>query len=313
MLKIIKAETSLGSDNKGSELAPELLLKSGLLNALDANKINYEILELPKIPQPEDSTLRRLNLPAVKNHTFLTALNKSIYDLAVTSKNKNNKTLLLGGDHSASIGSMFATKKSAPKAVLLYIDAHPDCNSPTSSPSGNMHGMSLSTALGDALYEDYKYPKYKYSEIILLGAKDIDSSEQRYIKDKKIKMYTITDVITDGVGSVMKEILKFIADRPLHVSLDIDSVDVSEAPGTGIINKGGLTYREIRYITELLSTKDIRSIDLMEINPKNDENNKTLNLGTELVINLLGGKWSPYEKYLNAGTSRSNNNSKRNK
>lgn len=293
MLKIIKAETSLGSSNKGAEMTPKILLKNGLLEALHQNKIGYEILDLPKTKKISEASTSM-----VKNHATLTSLNRSIYDLAVKSKNKDDKVLLIGGDHSASIGSLFATKKSDPKAVLLYIDAHPDCNSPDSSPSHNMHGMSLATVLGDSLYNDYKFPKYKYSEVIILGAKDIDPHERKYIKDKLIKMYTISDIIANGIGEVMKEIIKFVSDKPLHVSLDIDAIDASEAPGTGIVNKGGLTYREIRYITETLSTKNIRSIDLMELNPKRDPENKTLDLGTELIINLLGGKWSPYEKYL---------------
>jgi arginase len=294
MLKIIKAETSLGSSNAGTELAPAAILKGGLLDALRYNKIDHEILPLLKTK----SAIPTKNNLLVKNHSRLTNLNNSIYELAVNNKNPGAKMLLLGGDHSMSIGSMFATKMSHSKAVLIYIDAHPDCNSPHSSPSGNMHGMSLATVLGDSLYDDYDLPKYKYSEVVILGAKDIDPAEREYIDKKKIRIYTMNDIIARGIGDVVSEILKFIKDKPVHVSLDIDSVDVSEAPGTGIVNRGGLSYREIRYATEALSTTDIKSIDLMEVNPKQDEDNKTVNLATELIISLLGSKWSPYEKYL---------------
>lgn len=294
MLKIIKAQTCLGSDNKGAELAPDAILKMGLLDALKHNNIDSKILSLSKTKSV--ATIK--TNPLVKNHNHLTTLNNSIYELAVSNKNSEDKILLLGGDHSASIGSMFATKTSDKDAVLLYIDAHPDCNTPHSSPSGNMHGMSLSTVLGDALYTDYNLPKYNYNEVVILGAKDIDPYEQDYIKNKKIKMLTVGDIITRGIGEVMKDIRKFIKNKPLHISLDIDCMDVNEAPGTGIINKGGLNYREIRYITESLKTANTKSIDLMEINPKRDVENKTINLGIELVISLLGGRWSLYEKYL---------------
>lgn len=294
MLKIIKAETSLGSDNKGTEQAPEVLLRSGLVDALKHHKINHEILKSPKITRLSETK----DKSHVKNHAALTLLNRSIYEMALTSPASKDKILLLGGDHSMSIGSMFATKKSHPNAVLIYIDAHPDCNNPDSSPSGNMHGMSLSTVLGDSLYDDYKFKKYKYNEVVIIGAKDIDPYERHYLKEKKIKVHTIEDIVSDGIGKIMKSVLKFAEGKPVHISLDIDCVDVSEAPGTGIINKGGLTYREIKYVTERLSTLDTKSIDLMEINPKKDKEDKTIALGIELILNLLGGKWSPYEKYL---------------
>ncbi len=295
MLKIIKAETSLGSNNKGTELAPISLLKNGLLDALKYNKTDYKILRL----EPKEKIIGFVKNPRVKNHKLLTEFNHSIYNTSIKNREPEDKILLLGGDHSVSIGSMFATKKSEPKAVLVYIDAHADSNTPESSLSANMHGMSLSTILGDSLYQDYNLNKYKYSEVIILGAKDIDPPEWKYLRDKKIKVYAMNNIITEGIGSIMNKIISLIKDKPLHISLDIDSIDVSEAPGTGIVNKGGLTYREIKYITETLSTADIKSIDLIEINPKNDVGRKTIDLGIELVINLLGGKWSPYEKYLN--------------
>ena len=296
MLNIIKASTSLGSNNKGTEKAPELLLKGGLIEALNFNKIQYQILTLPKNNKGREEQIKKNTL--VKNHLELTAYNHLIYNLATTHQGSTDKLLLLGGDHSVGIGSMFATKTIEPETVLLYIDAHPDSNTPETSLSHNMHGMSLATVLGDSLHRDYKFPIYNYKEVIILGAKDIDPLEWKYIKDKKIKIYTMSDIITEGIGTIIKDILKFISTKPLHVSLDIDSIDTEYAPGTGVINKGGLSYREIKYIAEKISTRDIRTIDLVEVNPKYDKNNKTVLLGIELILTLLGGKWSPYEKYI---------------
>ncbi len=301
MLKIIKAETSLGSSNGGTELAPDEILKLGLLDALTFNNIAYQLLPLEILGPISVAPNTK-----VKNHETLTVLNRSIYETAIKTNSAKDITLLLGGDHSTSIGSMFATKKLEPNAAILYIDAHPDSNTPDSSPSGNMHGMSLSTVLGDSLYTDYGFTKYKYNEAIILGAKDIDQYEQNYIKEKSIKMFTVSNVTESGIGEIMTQVLDHIKGRPLHISLDIDSIDVSEAPGTGIINKGGLSYREIKYITEKLSSANICSIDIMEINPQKDVDNKTINLGIELILNLLGHRWTPYEKYLSEKKSTPN-------
>ncbi len=292
MLKILKAGTSLGSDNIGSELAPDKILKT-LSPALHEYEIGHRLLKAPIVRGETPQSKER-----VRNHAKLTELNRQIYNIATGSKGKDDIVLTLGGDHSISIGSMFGSKSVDSDAVIIYIDAHPDCHSPETSPSGNMHGMSLATVLGDSLYDDYQLPKYKYSEVVLLGAKDIDRGEDRYLADHKIKNYGVRDIVAEGIGQIMKRVIKFAGRKPVHVSLDIDAVDVSEAPGTGIINKGGLTYREVRYITEILSTLNIKSIDLVEVNPSKDIKEKTTELAAELIMSLLGYKWTPYEKYI---------------
>lgn len=288
MLKIIKAGTSLGSFNKGSELAPDVILKNGLKQAFKANKIDFKIIG--EIEKQGDKSLNDLD--------YLKLINKQIYQFATGKVIKNDQLLTLGGDHSMAIGSMFASKKLEPDSKILYIDAHPDCNDTKNSPTGNIHGMSLSTVLGDSLYQEYRQAKYNYTDVVILGAKDIDDSERRYIKKNKIKMFEIGDVIEKGISEVLNRSLDYLGDNPLHISLDIDSIDKLNAPGTGIKNQGGLTYREIKYVCEKLSKKNIRSIDVVEVNPKLDQKNKTIDLAIELIITLLGGHWSPYDLYL---------------
>ena len=108
------------------------------------------------------------------------------------------------------------------------------------------------------------------------------------------------EVIEKGIAQCLNRIAKQVAGRPVHVSLDIDSIDTSEAPGTGIINKGGFSYREISYLCRHLSKQDIVAIDIVEVNPKKDIDSKTVHLASELCVNLLGGEWSPYSRYIAA-------------
>ncbi|MDP4038701.1 MAG: arginase family protein, partial [bacterium] len=286
MLKIIKAGTSAGSFNQGSELAPDAILENGLEKALHTNKIGFEIIG--EIEHQTSATARN-------DIHYLTKINKQIYNFATQNIKSSDRLLTIGGDHSISIGSMFATKALEPKAQILYIDAHPDCNDFTNSPTGNIHGMSLSTVLGDSLYKKFNLAKYSYNEVVILAAKDIDDFERKYITKNKIKMFEMNDIIEHGIGEVLIKTLDYLGNNPLHVNLDIDSIDAMFSPATGIANQVGLTYREIKYVCEKLASNNIKSIDLVEVNPKLDPDNKTLNLAIELVITLLDGRWSSYD------------------
>lgn len=294
MLKIIQAGTSLGTlSNRGTELAPLALLSGGLAGALTKNRQNFEILE--PIPDHEPTTELKRNL---YNLDQLVEFNQALFGQITDQVTDRDKVVTLGGDHSIGIGSLFASKTIWPEACVVYIDAHPDCSSPEETLSGYIHGMPLSTVLGDGLYDRFEHPKYAYREVMIVGAKDIDEAEQRYLARHKIKVYSMDEVIERGIAMVTKEISDKIGHRPLHVSLDIDSIDGQFAPGTGIINQGGFNYREISYLVRHLAELQVRAIDLVEVNPSCDEDNKTVNLGVELIMALLGGEWSPYTKYM---------------
>lgn len=294
MLNIFPAGTSLGSANLGTEIAPEELLQGGLLTALAHNDIDYDVCAPIQAQSASDQPHRGLY-----NYHSVIDFNKRLYQNITAASETADHNLVLGGDHSIGIGSMFATKKLWPKAKLIYIDAHPDCHDkPADTTSGNIHGFPLSTVLGDGLYAEFDYPKYRYDEVVMVGLKDIDQDEQDYLDRHSIKYFTIDQIIERGIGPIMKDVLDFLDDRPIHVGLDIDSIDVTEAPGTGIINKGGLSYREINYIVRRLAECQVVATDLVEINPRRDSMHKTVDLGIELAVILSGGKWSAYTKYL---------------
>ncbi|MBI2798087.1 arginase [Candidatus Saccharibacteria bacterium] len=291
MLKIISAPTSLGSSSPGAEKAPAVILGTSLRDGLTHNHI--EFLELQPVEERKLKDSSRL-----KNYSSVIDFNKRLYKQAVGEVGSKDTMLTIGGDHSVSYGSFFASKQLWPKGCIVYIDAHPDCLGPDTTQSRNLHGLQLATAMGDSLYSDFKLKKFGYDEVFLIGIKDIDPPEQEYLDTKKITYFTMDDVISLGIAEVMAKVLHTIGDRPVHVSLDIDGIDVAEAPGTGIINTGGLSYREASYICRYLAKHKIRAIDLVEVNPDRDVNNKTVQLGSELVVALLGGQWTAYNQYM---------------
>ncbi len=294
MVKIYSARTCLGSFNQGTELAPKEILGRSLMSGLAKNAIQFQL-------GASEELLRADKGHAVNAHyrLALVEFNKSLYKKIIKLTGSTDIALTLGGDHAISIATMFATKKRHSDCVVVYIDAHPDCNNPQSSPTGNIHGMPLATVLGDSLYSDFKLPKYRYDEVFTIGIKDADQFERHYIKKNNILCVSMDEIIKKGIAPALKKIKQQISGRPVHVSLDIDSIDVSEAPGTGIINKGGLSYREVSYLCRNLQEK-IVAIDLVEVNPTRDIADKTMHLSAELAINLLGGQWSVYDRYLDA-------------
>ncbi len=299
MLKVIPACTSLGSANAGTEKAPAALLETSLKAGLERNHIAYELL--PAIEDNmslADKTPQRLH-----NYAAVVDFNKRLHTEIIQRVGANDIALTLGGDHSVGIGSIFATKAHHAEACLVYIDAHPDCVGPGETLSGNLHGMQVSTVLGDGIYVDFNLPKYQYSEVFMIGVKDIDQPEYEYMDAHKIHYYTMDDIIRRGVADVLDEVTHHIDSRPIHVSYDSDSLDVSEAPATGITNRGGLTYREASYLCRQLACQNVVAVDMVEVNPTHDVDNKTVLLASELIVALLGGEWSQYSQYMQAQTS----------
>lgn len=275
------------------------LLSGGLTDALTSSGKSFEVLE--PIADHEPSPKLKQNL---YNLDQLVEFNQTLFHQITDTVSPRDQVLTLGGDHSIGIGSLFASKTIWSETCVVYIDAHPDCSSPEETLSGYIHGMPLSTVLGDALYSRFEHPKYDYEDVIIVGAKDIDEYERHYLTRHKIKIYSMDEIIDLGIGRVTREITSRVGHRPLHVSLDIDSIDGQFAPGTGIVNQGGLNYREISYLARHLASLQVRAIDLVEVNPSRDEDNKTVNLGVELIAALLGGDWSTYVKYMGDQSSQ---------
>ncbi len=295
MLKIVQACTSLGSSNPGTEEGPPAITAS-LKTALAYNKAEYELLE-PLVSGTESEA--EPTHPSLHNFSRVVDFNKTLYKAITNNATINDRILTLGGDHSVGIGSMSATRAIWPSIKLIYIDAHPDCHEKVqATTSGNIHGFPVSTVLGDGLAEQFGYATYAYRDIAMLGLKDIDSDENEYLFKHQILHLTIDNIIADGIGRAVGAICAWAGDSPIHAVIDIDSIDATEAPGTGIINRGGLNYREVDFVCRSISKLSVRAVDVVEVNPLRDVDGKTVELAAELAATLLGYDWSPYTRYL---------------
>jgi len=207
--------------------------------------------------------------------------------------------LVLGGDHSIAIGSLsgFAaycrSRKETPG--LIWFDAHADMNTPETTPSGNIHGMPLAVLFGRGAPELTNIagfaPKLDPKFCAHVGARDIDSGERELIAELGIRFITMREIDERGMNACMDEAIG-IASRAsggYAVTFDVDALDPGDAPGSGTLVRGGLTYRESHLAMEKIADAGgMRSLEVVEINTALDINNKTAELGVELILSALG-------------------------
>jgi len=292
-VSIIGVPMDLGQTRRGVDMGPSAIRYAGLTERIrtlgytvhDEGDIKVEIQER-SIPK-ETANLK--NLIAVSDASE--ALAKKVEDTI----SRGCFPLVLGGDHSVALGTLAGVAKKHQNLGLIWYDAHGDLNTAETSPSGNIHGMPLAASLGighRSLTDIGGFsPKVKPEHVVIIGARDLDQGERELIKEKGIKVYTMHEIDRLGMTTVMKETIDYLRESTdhVHLSLDLDGLDPTEAPGVGTPVAGGLSYRESHLAMEMLEEADIiTSAEFVEVNPILDEKNKTGDAAVALIASLLG-------------------------
>ena len=207
--------------------------------------------------------------------------------------------IVLGGDHSIAIGSISGVsrfyREKQQHIGLIWIDAHADCNTPESSPSGNIHGMPLSVALGhghaDLVGIGGHGQKVRPENVALIGIRTLDGVEKDILRQSGIRYFTMREIDERGMHAVMKDAVAVASNgtSAIHLSFDIDGIDPASAPGVSTPVTGGLSYREAHLALEMIAdTGRLSSMDFVELNPMTDLVHKTAQLTVELVQSALG-------------------------
>src|SRR6185295_16179108 len=216
-----------------------------------------------------------------------------------TSLDDGALPLVLGGDHSLAAGSVAASadwiRRTASKPLgLIWVDAHGDMNTPSTTESGNVHGMPLAALLGQEpleLASIGSMPSVLPQNTVLVGIRNLDQREKEQIRASGIHVFTMKDIDRDGIATVAERALDLAARGTggIHVSFDMDVCDPTIAPGVGTAVKGGLDYREAHVVMEMVAESGkLTSLDLVEVNPTLDMRNTTAELGTELALSAMG-------------------------
>jgi arginase len=293
---LIGVPLDLGGNRRGVDMGPSALRITGLaerIRALGLDVIDSGDVSVP-LPELLDSGDEHSKYAGP-----IAAVCEELCERVYAGLAEGRLPVSIGGDHSLAMGSVAGVgrhfKERDQRLGLLWFDAHGDMNTPTSTNSGNVHGMSLAHLLGlgdDRLAGVGGFRgKVRAENVSLIGVRDLDAREKSLLGESGVNVFTMKDIDRRGASSVMEQAIE-VASRGTtgtHVSLDIDVVDPSIASGVGTPKKGGLTYREAHFCLEMVAdSKRLVSIDLVEVNPILDVRNATAELGTELLLSALG-------------------------
>jgi arginase len=290
-VRIIGVPMDLGQNHRGVDMGPSAVRYANL--ARNLRDLGYATFDSGDIIIPGHYALANTSLQARLPLICTACL--SAYELGRKAVDAGEIPIFLGGDHSASIGTVGGVTHDA-EVGLIWIDAHGDFNTPETSDSQNVHGMALAVLLGLGPQELVNLgrpgPKVKPENVVLIGIRDLDDEEKELVRDSGCTVFTMREVDEIGIRAVLTQTLeKFSHLDRIHVSLDLDVMDPLDAPGVGTPSQGGLTYREGQLIMEILAdTKKLHSVDIMEINPILDIQNRTAQMAVNLASSLFGKK-----------------------
>jgi arginase len=297
-IRIIGVPMDLGQSRRGVDMGPSALRVAGLQARIKHLGLQVEDIGNISVKQPEEMSYGE------KRAKYLDEIAEACNDLAAAVEKSLEESFLpvvLGGDHSIASGVAAGVadffRKQKKQIGYIWLDAHGDMNTPESSPSGNVHGMPLAAIMGYGAPElvdllGFK-PKAEPGNIVIVGARDLDAQERKIVKKSGVHVFTMRDIDERGMREVMSDALKYAMDDTggISVSLDMDFVDPSDAPGVGTPVRGGVTYREAHLAMEMIADSEaMASLEIVEINPVIDEHNRTALLGVELVLSALGKK-----------------------
>lgn len=287
----------MGAAQRGTLMGPAALRTAGIKPVLESLGID--------VTDHGDVSIDNLApatgpVPANANHyrdiqAWVRALSPRAYDVAKSGA----IPIFLGGDHSLSMGSVNGVARywheRGRELFVLWLDAHADYNTPLTTMTSNMHGMSAAFLCGepglDGLLGDEPRASITSAHLDLFGIHSIDPLEKKLVHDRRIAIADMREIDEFGVAVLIRRVIDRVKAQNgvLHVSFDLDVLDPTVAPGVGTTVPGGATYREAHLIMELLHDSGlVRSVDIVELNPFLDERGRTARVAVELIASLFG-------------------------
>lgn len=292
-ITIIGTPVDLGAGRRGVDMGPGAIRYAGLKDRLQA--LGHYVRDLGNVavplaeefaPPAPDEKLRYLNA--------LVQVNLSLARQVAAAVADDHFPLILGGDHSLSIGSINGLA-SGRRIGVLWVDAHGDFNTHETTPSGNIHGMSVAALTGrghpQLTHLLGTSPVLRDSDVVLVGIRDLDTAERMALRSSGVRVFTMHDIDRRGLAAVMEEAIALVSAETagFHVSLDMDALDPADAPGVGTPVLGGISYREAHLAMEMVSQSGkLLGMDLVEVNPILDSHNTTAELAVEFALSALG-------------------------
>lgn len=291
---LIGAPTDVGASTRGASMGPEAMRVADIAGALLRNGL--DVVDGGNLSGPANPWHQRID--GMRHLDEVVAWNRGVFDACYGCLQDGRFPLLLGGDHCLAIGSISAAARhcrdTGKKLLVLWLDAHADANTGSTSPTGNIHGMPVACLCGDGpaplISLSGTVPAVKPEHIRQVGIRSVDAEEKRRLRDLNLAVFDMRYIDENGMRHTMQNALAGIDDNThLHVSFDVDFLDCSIAPGVGTTVMGGPTYRETQLCMEMIAdTGRLGSLDVLELNPACDVRNQTARLMVDFLESLFG-------------------------
>jgi arginase len=312
VLSLICAPIEDGVGVPGTAMGPAALRTAGLIRILqdlgyavdDLGDLRLGDLKLGELDlrdlKPADRMAEPVPVGAgARNLARVAAWARLLCRATYTAMRSGRIPIVLGGDHSLSIGSVSGIARHCAEIgrelFVLWLDAHADFNTPATSPSGNIHGMSAASLCGEPGFEDIfgdePHGQIRPRNLYLFGVRAIDRGERELLRARGVHVIDMRLLDEFGASALMRRIIDQVRERNglIHVSLDVDFLDPQLAPGVGTAVPGGATFREAHLVMEMLhDSRLVGSLDVVELNPFLDERGKSALLLVDLVASLFG-------------------------
>lgn len=289
-LQFYKARSNLGIINKpfGGDLnfydqvyfGPDVVLSSDFLARISSEKL-YKF-----------DFSNSLTLDKSKYFETVARESAAFRDLILNTTSRDDFRIVVGGDHSVSLGSVAASLKDFGSAEVgfIQIDSHLDLHLSKTSPSGNFHGMwlrALCSQFDNNLINSVSPVKLNQRNIVFIGNIIAESEEENFAGQNGIRIFRIPEV-NYNLQNVLNHLNKMVNNfEHIHLSFDVDGVDDSLAPGTGIPAKNGLLTSHFLPMLEVIKKAKSLSLDLVEVNPKKDLGGRTIKLAQDIVLRIV--------------------------
>jgi len=302
-IRIIEVPSEVGAGTRGASLGVEAIK----IAALDFRSQFFKKYKSIVIPNDNAALYSNPGSRYAKNIRSVLKIYERVSAAVRDTLRDGRFPLLISGDHSSAGGTIAGIKIAYPESRLgvIWIDAHADLHSPYTSPSGNLHGMPLATALNEDNIEekvndlDYETielwellksvgdiaPKIDYRDLVYVTLRDFEEQENALIKNHKVKVISTNELKKTGVTKLSREILKYLAGcDKIYISFDVDAMDPSVSRGTGTPVKGGINEREAAdLILELIQNERVCCLEFTEVNPTLDSENVMAETAFEIL------------------------------
>lgn len=292
-IKILAVESEVGAGTRGASMGFEAIR----IAALDFGSSFFKQFPAEKVPDENVSLLEPARSIHARRGKYVKIVCERVMEAVNRTLKEGNFPIVISGDHSTAAGTMAGVKLAYPEARIgaIWIDAHADLHSPYTTPSGNMHGMTLAAALAEdnlsqkintpdestiQFWEDFKLmgglsPKIRYENLVYVALRDMEPQEEYLIRQNKVKVFTTDEINNLGIDKIGREVLAAVEPCDyIYISFDVDSMDPTISRGTGTPAPNGITEKQAASLMQrLVQSPKVCCFEITEVNPTLDREN----------------------------------------